>query len=114
MAISCLGIQGIGRFRGLGTILCPAFFCCNKLVHQKSIVIYQNSVKNQIFPHILSFIGDFTFSAEVSDRVEQYKSSGLLPTYSTETSEDNIIGEYKGVKLKSSKHICKNGRSEEK
>ena len=86
-------------FEGLGLYFVLLSFVAISWFIKKSIVIYQNSIKNQIFPRILSFIGDFTFSAEVSDRVEQYKSSGLLPTYSTETSEDNIIGEYKGVKI---------------
>ena len=67
---------------------------------RRSILVYQTSIKNKIFPRILEFIGDFSFSAEVPTQVEQYKKSGLIPSFSRETNEDQIIGEYNGVKLK--------------
>ena len=86
-------------FQGLGLYFVGLSFVAISWFIKRSVVAYQNSIKDQIFPRILSFMGDFTFSAEVSDRVEKYKSSDLLPTYSNETSEDNIIGEYKGVKI---------------
>ena len=86
-------------FHGLGLYFIGLSFAATTWFIKRSVVAYQNSIKDQIFPRILSFIGDFTFSAHVRDRVEQYKSSGLLPNYSTETSEDNITGEYEGVKI---------------
>ena len=86
-------------FYGLGFYFIGLSFAATIWFIKKSLVAYQNSIKNQIFPRILSFVGDFTFSAEVSDKVKQFKDLGLLPAYSTETSEDNIIGEYKGVKI---------------
>ena len=92
-------INGSDDFQGLGLYFIGFSFAAITWFIKKSVVAYQNSIKNQIFPRILSFIGDFTFSAEVSDKVKQFKDIGLLPTYSTETSEDNITGEYKGVKI---------------
>ena len=65
----------------------------------RSILVYQTSIKNKIFPRILAFVGNFSFSAEVPAQVEQYKKSGLIPSFSKENNEDQIIGEYNGVKL---------------
>ena len=87
------------NFDGMGLLFTAFSYAALFWFIKKSIVTYQNSIKNEIFPRILSFVGDFIFSAEVADRVYRYKSSGLLPAYSTETSEDNIIGEYQGVKI---------------
>ena len=87
------------EFAGLGLSFIVLSFVAIFWFVKESIITYQNSIKNQIFPRILDFIGEFTFSAEVSDRVERYKNSGLLPTFSTETNEDIITGEYKGVQI---------------
>ena len=65
----------------------------------RSILVYQTSIKNKIFPRILEFIGNFSFSAEAPAQAEKYKKSGLIPSFSKETNEDQILGEYNGVKL---------------
>ena len=92
-------LNGTDEFAGIGFYFIVFSYALIFWYVKKSIVTYQNSIKNQIFPRILSFIGDFTFSAEVSDRVGRFKDSGLLPAFSTEENEDNITGEYKGVQI---------------
>jgi hypothetical protein len=66
---------------------------------KSSILVYQVSIKEKIYPHILEFIGDFTFSSNVSAQVEKFEKSGLLPAFSKENNEDQIIGKYKSVQL---------------
>lgn len=66
---------------------------------KSSILVYQVSIKEKIYPHILEFIGDFTFSSNVSAQVEKFEKSGLLPAFSKENNEDQISGKYKGVQL---------------
>jgi hypothetical protein len=66
---------------------------------KRSILVYQNSIKDKIFPQILGFIGDFKFSTDVPPQVKKFKKSGLIPAFSVETNEDQITGMYKGVQL---------------
>ena len=67
---------------------------------QASCDAYQESIKSEIFPNILSFLGEFSFSSElVSTSPKQYKTFGILPTYNRESNEDLIVGSYKGVQI---------------
>ena len=87
------------EYNGVGLLLIFGSYSLILWYVKKSILVYQNSIKNKIFPHILEFIGPFTFSADVPAQVENFKKSGLIPSYSKETNEDQISGEYSGVKL---------------
>ena len=87
------------EYNGWGLILIFVSYSVIVWYVNRSILVYQNSIKNKIFPHILEFIGPFTFSADVPAQVNNFKKSGLIPSYSKETNEDQISGEYSGVKL---------------
>ena len=56
-------LNGADEFAGIGFYFIAFSYALIFWYVKKSIVTYQNSIKNQIFPRILSFIGDFTFSA---------------------------------------------------
>jgi hypothetical protein len=86
-------------FEGIGFYFVILSFGAMFWFIKKSIVTYQNSIKNEIFPRILNFVGEFTFTAEVANKVELFRDSGLIPSYSIENSEDYISGEYGGVKI---------------
>jgi hypothetical protein len=60
---------------------------------------YKLSIKNEIFPRILSFLGDFSFTAEPGDLIDAYERSGLIPSYDDEETEDRIAGSYNGVAI---------------
>ncbi|MCH2201708.1 MAG: DUF3137 domain-containing protein [Fuerstiella sp.] len=64
-----------------------------------SVTKYKQSIKSEIFPLILSHLGDYHFMGEIGNCVSDYKDSEIIPTYDTEHSEDGISGEYKGVSL---------------
>lgn len=87
------------EYNGWGLILIFVSYSAIVWYVKSSILVYQNSIKNKIFPHILEFIGPFTFSVDVPAQVNNFKKSGLIPSYSKETNEDQISGEYSGVKL---------------
>jgi hypothetical protein len=86
-------------FEGIGFYFVILSFGAMFWFIKTSIVTYQSSIKNKIFPRILNFVGEFTFTAEVTDKVELFKDSGLIPSYSIENSEDYIAGEYDGVRI---------------
>ena len=60
---------------------------------------YQASIKSDIFPQIVSFLGEYRYTADIPDRIEQYGDFGIVPSYDDEYSEDQIIGAYKGVEI---------------
>lgn len=64
-----------------------------------SIHIYKSSIKSDIFPKILSFIGNYKYSPQCNNMVPPLKDSGIIPNYDRERSEDSISGVYKGVKI---------------
>ena len=67
---------------------------------KRSCDVYQESIKSEIFPHILSFLGDFSFASEMkSDGPKNYKDFEILPSYTSESNEDLITGTYKGVQI---------------
>jgi hypothetical protein len=64
-----------------------------------SMTQYQDTVKSQIFPRILSFVGDFEYRANIGGRVERFARSGLIPDHDRESNEDEMKGSYKGVQI---------------
>ena len=64
-----------------------------------SMVLYQDSIKTDIFPNILNFFGTFSYSPETKKSAGAYEYSGLIPNFNRETSEDHIKGTYKEVEI---------------
>ncbi len=60
---------------------------------------YKSDVKAKIFPGIISFLGDFSYSPTCKGRVTNLRPTGLVPSYDQEHSEDEIRGQYKGVEV---------------
>ena len=66
---------------------------------KRSIITYQDSIKNEVFPKILEFMGDYSFSSHVPAQVKKYEKTGLIPSFNYEKNEDQIIGAYNGVAI---------------
>ena len=67
---------------------------------ERSCNVYQESIKSEIFPHILSFLGDFSFTSEMKfGGPKNYKDFEILPSYTMESNEDLIVGTYKGLQI---------------
>ena len=64
-----------------------------------SMMLYQESIKNEIFPNILNFFGNFHYEHETQKSAGLFEYSGLIPNFNRETSEDHISGKYKGVSI---------------
>ena len=64
-----------------------------------SIGNYKVSIKQEIFPRIISFLGEYSFDAEIENQIKRYESSQIVPRYQKETSEDRTTGTYKGVNI---------------
>lgn len=64
-----------------------------------SIGTYKGSIKQEIFPRIISFLGEYSFDAEPGNQMERFASSQITPSYDRETSEDLTTGTYKGVNI---------------
>lgn len=61
---------------------------------------YKTSVKTRVFPEILSFLGEtFKYSITTPYGVKSLKKSGIVPSFSSEKTEDFIHGEHKGVSI---------------
>ena len=60
---------------------------------------YQASIKSDIFPKIVCFLGKYQYTANIPARIERYDDFGIVPSYDNEYSEDQIIGVYKGVEI---------------
>ncbi|WP_025898213.1 DUF3137 domain-containing protein [Sneathiella glossodoripedis] len=60
---------------------------------------YKRNVKTGVFPDIISFLGDFSYSPSCPGRVKGLEATGLVPSHDRETSEDEIRGVYKGVAI---------------
>ncbi|WNO08297.1 DUF3137 domain-containing protein [Teredinibacter sp. KSP-S5-2] len=71
---------------------------------------YKTSIKDQVFPKILSFLGEFEYRSSCSDTVMQWSNTGLIPSYNREINEDAIYGLYKGVMLNLFESHLKNER----
>lgn len=80
-----------------------------------SIKSYTASIKEDIFPNILSFLGRFKYLPKCSAKIYQLSDFDIIPDYDRETNEDQIIGEYKDVKINlfetklETKHRTRNG-----
>ena len=61
---------------------------------------YDSKVKDKVFPKIFSFFGDFVYDQSGMSSVDRFKSSGIIPSYDQEETEDYIGGEYKGVTIR--------------
>jgi len=67
---------------------------------KSSCKVYQESIKSEIFPHILSFLGNFSFESEIKfGGPRNYKDFEILPDYNIESNEDLVVGKYKGVQI---------------
>ena len=64
-----------------------------------SIGNYKGSIKQEIFPRIISFLGEYSFDAEIENQMKRFESSQIVPKYHKETSEDRTTGTYKGVNI---------------
>lgn len=58
---------------------------------------FQSSVKEHVFPHIISFLGNYTYRANNIEGVSAYKAWGIIPDHGSESSEDEFTGNYSGV-----------------
>ena len=65
----------------------------------RSVIAYKMSIKSNIFPLILSFLGDYKYTAETGRRIDQFAASKIIPSYDNEYSEDRIVGKHKGVEI---------------
>lgn len=85
-------------------------------VHQ-SINAYCASIKSDIFPNILSFLGDYDYFPTGNTDISSFVDSSIIPKYDRASHEDEIIGQYKGVGIKlfethlETEHYSKNGKS---
>ena len=58
------------------------------------------SMEKDIFPRILSFLGEFQCKfGRIPNRISQYSDFGIVPSYEKENSDNRIIGAYKGVEF---------------
>ena len=62
-----------------------------------SINKYAASIKSDIFPNILSFLGDYHYFPLGKSRMVSFKDSAIIPKLECEINKDEIVGEYKGV-----------------
>lgn len=68
----------------------------------KSIGQYTNSVKDNVFPRILEFLGDFEFSSsnpKFGNILESYENFGIIPSHSRSECEDHVSGNYNSVAI---------------
>lgn len=97
-----------------GYILFGTFFAAWWWV-SRPIKEYSVSIKEKIFPNILSFLGHFKYLPKCSDQVYKFREFEIVPNYDIEISEDQIVGEYKKVKIDlfetslKTEHRTKNG-----
>ncbi len=93
------------RFRGFGDV--PGIL----LVINAIIIIglsvwcgepikrYRGRIKRDIFPKILSFLGDYDFNAVCDRSIDHYSRWGIVPHHDREDSEDQIRGSHNGVDI---------------
>lgn len=60
---------------------------------------YKSYIKDDIFPAIISFFGDYKYSPYCPNRVYKFRDHGIVPDYEIEESEDSICGNYDGVNI---------------
>ncbi|MEM7172191.1 MAG: DUF3137 domain-containing protein [Pseudomonadota bacterium] len=60
----------------------------------------RKAIKSEIFPKVFSFLGDdFDYRPKPPYRVKSLQESGLIPSHTSESSEDYIAGSHQGVKI---------------
>ena len=79
----------------------------------KPVREYTSSIKNIVFPHVLSFYGDqYRFAERPAWQVSSLKAYDLLPHYDGSDSEDHLVGNYKDVPFQSMElHLTKKNRN---
>jgi Protein of unknown function (DUF3137) len=82
-----------GMFTIAALVGVAAFYAC------RPVRRYKSDVKAQIFPGIISFLGDFSYSPTCKGRVDAFIATGLVPAFDVEKSEDEIHGLYNGVEI---------------
>lgn len=65
----------------------------------KSLEDYTKEIKQEVFPKIISFLGEFSFRQHCGERMSSLTDSMIIPSYTTENSEDEIIGTYKNTAI---------------
>ena len=68
----------------------------------KSINQYTKSVKDNVFPRILEFLGDFVFSStnpEFDKILKSFEDFSIIPSHSRFECEDHISGNYNSVAI---------------
>lgn len=66
----------------------------------RPIAKYKETVKEKMFPLIFEYFGkDFFYQSVSSLHVSDLESSGIIPSYHDEKTDDYIRGSYKGVGL---------------
>ena len=67
---------------------------------RRSLTQYSSSIKSQIFPLILKFLGNFEYLSENKKiKLDEYKKYNIIPHHSRSSCEDYIRGDYKSVNL---------------
>ncbi len=106
LPIACLALLGvIAGIIGLGLELMHAGILSLFIIVGAGGIIsipvtkYKSNVKGIIFPKIFSFFGDFTYDQKGLGSVRSLKSSGIIPSYDRESTEDYVRGEYEGVSI---------------
>ena len=67
---------------------------------RRSLKKYTSSIKSQIFPKILTFLGNFEYLSENKEiKLDEYKKYDIIPQYSRSSCEDYIKGDYKSVNI---------------
>ena len=92
----------------LGTIL--SWFGLSVFI-TRSMKLYQQSIKTDIFPNILSFLGTFSYNPKTKKSAKEHEYSELIPRFHRETSEDHIQGTYQGVDVELFESQLKQRRS---
>lgn len=104
-----LVVIGLGyalyQYQDLDTfITCCTAFVFTTLFYifliSRSIKDYQDGLKKEIIPEILSFLGEFKYHLNSSGWVRGLMNSDIIPCYDDEQSEDVMEGAYKGVTIK--------------
>ena len=60
---------------------------------------YTVNVKEEIFPNVVSFFGDFKYNVETSKSAFEYHATEIIPKHDIEYAEDHITGTYKDVAI---------------
>jgi hypothetical protein len=69
--------------------------------YTKPLRDYHGSIKDDIFPAILSFLDGFKYTPKVYETwyMTKFKEFDIIPSYENENNEDHIQGKYKGVNI---------------